>query len=234
MLYAGLAALAPFATTSAAAEGGIVSARYTEPTTRYAHGILGDKIEHGALELHLEGLRAHTIIRLPEERVFEDTEPRVVDVDGDGRAEVVVVETHRDQGARLAIYNARGLVAATPYIGQRNRWLAPVAAADLDGDGAVELAYIDRPHLAKTLLVWRFGAGRLTQVASLDGFTNHRIGERDIAGGLRDCGTGPEMVVASADWQRLVGIRFTGTSLVAHDIGPHRDRRSFSAALACR
>jgi hypothetical protein len=46
-------------------------------------------------------------------------------------------------------------LASTPWIGQRFRWLAPVAAADLDGDGAMELAYVDRPHLARTLRVWR-------------------------------------------------------------------------------
>lgn len=227
------ALLAPVAGPALAADGEIVSARYVEPTTRYAHGILGDAIEHGALELTLEGASVRTIIRLPEERVFEDTEPRVVDVDGDGRAEVVVVESHQNQGARLAIYNASGLVAATPYIGTRNRWLSPVAVADMDGDGAVELAYIDRPHLAKTLLIWRFQDGVLSQVTALGGLTNHRIGERDIGGGLRDCGAGPEMIVASADWRHLMAVTFDGTSLSAREIGAHKNRASFAKALAC-
>jgi hypothetical protein len=222
------------ATPLFAADPGIVAARYVEPTTRYAHGVLGDAVEHGGLELVLEDFSGRTIIRLPSERVFEDTEPRVVDVDGDGRAEVVVVEAHQDQGARLAIYTASGLLAATPYIGQRNRWLAPLAIADLDGDGHVELAYIDRPHLAKTLRVWRYQGGQLEQITKLDGLTNHRIGERDIGGGLRICGAGPEMVVASADWQRLIAVTFDGGSLAARDIGPHLDRTSFALALACK
>lgn len=217
-----------------AEETAIVSARYMEPTTRYAHGVLGDAIEHGALELELDRTSARTIIRLPQERVFEDTEPRLVDVDGDGLAEVVVVESHQNQGARLAVYNATGLVAATPYIGQRNRWLAPIAVADMDGDGAVELAYIDRPHLAKTLRIWRFEEGALTEVAALKGLTNHRIGERDIGGGLRDCGTGPEMIVASADWRHLMAVTFDGTSLTSREIGAHKNRASFAAALACK
>lgn len=225
--------LAPVAAPVQAADGAIAVARYVEPTTRYAHGVLGDAVEHGALELELVGTAAGTIIRLPHERVFEDTEPRVVDVDGDGRAEVVVVESEQNQGARLAIYNAAGLVAATPYIGTRNRWLAPVAVADMDGDGAVELAYIDRPHLAKTLRIWRFNDGALNEVASLKGLTNHRIGERDIAGGLRDCEAGLEIIVASGDWQHLMAVTFDGQSLSAREIGPHKDRASFAKALAC-
>jgi len=227
-------ALLPAAGKAQAPQAPLISATYAEPTTRYPHGVLGDAIEHGALLLAYEGIANRTVIRLPEDRVFEDTEPRMVDVDGDGQREVVVVESHQSQGARLAIYNGSGLVAATPYIGQRNRWLAPVAVADLDDDGFVELAYIDRPHLAKTLRVWRFAEGQLTPITALEGVTNHRIGERDIAGGLRLCGALPEMVVASADWQRLKAVTFNGKALTARDIGPHQDRDSFAKALACK
>lgn len=212
----------------------LVSATYSEPTTRYPHGVLGDKIEHGALVLGYAGVANKIVIRLPHERVFEDTAPRMVDVDGDGKREVVVVESHKNQGARLSIYNGGGLIAATPYIGQGNRWLAPVAIADLDGDGLVELAYVDRPHLAKTLRVWRFENGALTQIAALEGLTNHRIGERDIAGGLRNCGEGPEMIVARADWRLLMSVTFDGGTLMARELGIHKDRSSFSAALACK
>lgn len=212
----------------------LVSATYSEPTTRYKHGVLGDEIEHGALVLGYAGVGNKIVIRLPHERVFEDTAPRMVDVDGDGKREAVVVESHKSQGARLSIYNGGGLIAATPYIGQGNRWLAPVAVADLDGDGLIELAYIDRPHLAKTLRVWRFENGTLTQVAALEGLTNHRIGERDIAGGVRNCGEGPEMIVASADWRRLMSVTFDGHALNAREVGIHKGRSSFSAALACK
>jgi hypothetical protein len=212
----------------------LVSATYSEPTGRYPHGALGDQIEYGALVLTYVAMGKSYTIRLPQDRVFEDTAPRMVDVDGDGKREVVVVESHKNQGARLAIYNGGGLVAATPYIGQGNRWLAPVGIADLDGDGLVELAYIDRPHLAKTLRVWRFQNGKLTQVAALEGLTNHRFGERDIAGGLRDCGNGPEMVVARADWRRLMSVTFDGAALKAREIGIHKGRSSFAAALACK
>lgn len=220
---------------SAAAAQDIRTAHYDGPTTRYAHGVLGDAIEHGELVLTLGSGKRKRLV-LPENRVFEDTEPRLFDVDGDGDREVIVVESDAKRGARLAIYDANGLVAATAFIGRANRWLAPtgVGAADLDGDGNVELAYIDRPHLAKTLRVFRFQNGGLQPVGDLPGVTNHRIGERDIAGGIRDCGNGPEIIVADASWRQVLAISFDGTRFATKTLGPHEGRSSFATAMACR
>ncbi len=224
-------ALVAVMATSACAET-IVSADYAAPTDRYAHGILGDAIEWGALEITTDtGTRTFA---LPQERVFEDVAPRLVDLDQDGTPEVVVVETLNTAGAQLAIYDETGKIAATPHIGRTNRWLSPIGAADLDGDGLVEVAYIDRPHLAKTLRVWRFEAGNLVPVADLPGLTNHRIGEADIGGGIRDCGQGPEMITASADWSRVMATSLADGALTTRDIGRHIDRSSFAVALACQ
>lgn len=200
----------------------VTRANFTHPTTRYTHGVLGDYVEYGGLEmrventpstgpLHLNPVYEWTTqtVRLPPDRVFEDLEPRLVDVDLDGTNEVIVVESSVHDGAQLAIYDSRGeKVAATPHIGTRFRWLAPIGAADLDGDGLVEIAYIDRPHLAKTLRIWRYADGDLHEVTSLTGLTNHRIGEDFITGGLRNCDAGPELVVADSDWRNIVGVRF--------------------------
>jgi hypothetical protein len=209
----------------------VTAARFAEPTDRYTHGILGDAIEFGALVMTVGG--DQVTVRLPQTHVFEDTTPRLIDIDLDGVREVMVVETKMTAGARISIYDGAGeLVAATPHIGRSNRWYAPVGAADLDGDDTVEVAFIDRPHLAKTLRVWRYDSGQFFEVAALAGVTNHRIGEPDIAGGIRDCGDGPEMIVASANWSRLLAVRLEG-DLVATDIGAHRGRDSFAAAMAC-
>ncbi len=192
----------------------VLSAQFTEPTTRYPHGVLGDNIEYGALEITVEssdGNQEHKVltIRVPQNRVFEDIAPRLADVDLDGHPEVIVVESDADQGAQLAIYDAQGAkIANTPPIGTRFRWIAPIGATDLDDDGYVEVAYIDRPHLARTLRIWRFANGTLTEIATLPGLTNHRIGEDFISGGIRDCGAGPELIVASADWHHIVSVRF--------------------------
>ena len=88
MRFAAVCAFVLCSTTSASA--GVAEARYSEPTTRYAHGILGDAIEFGALEIVTDAGKAITM-RLPETRVFEDLEPRLYDVDLDGNAEVVVI-----------------------------------------------------------------------------------------------------------------------------------------------
>ena len=222
--------------------GAISAAWFADPTRDYRHGVLGRDVEAGLLVARNAASRHPCGVltaRAGTRHVFEDTAPRLVDMDGDGLAEVVAVRTHVEKGAQLAIYADAGdgrslrLVAATPPIGTPYRWLAPVGVADLDGDGAVEVAYVDRPHLARTLRVWRLEDGALREVASLVGVTNHRIGERDIAGGVRDCGDGPEMVVASADWSRLLAVTLSAGGLNARDIGPHEGRASFAEAMAC-
>jgi hypothetical protein len=219
----------------------VVKAEYAEPTTRYDHGILGDAIEWGALKLTVDtcfdcensALREFTI-RLPENRVFEDIAPRIVTVVNEGGTEVLVVETDLNKGARLALYDASGLITATPFTGRPHRWLAPIGAADLDGDGSIELAYVDRPHLARLIRVWRYNDGNLELAGELQGFTNHAIGEDTIAGGLRNCGNGPEMIVADAAWQNVVAVTFAHGKFKTKILAPHKGRKTFKAALDCK
>ncbi|MEL6620278.1 MAG: VCBS repeat-containing protein [Pseudomonadota bacterium] len=219
-------------TSGTAQAGGVVSAEYADPTDRYAHGILGDAIEWGTL-IAIDGAGAPVRFTLPQDHVFEDVAPRLTDVDGDGDMEVIVVETDVTAGGALAVYDTTGKVTETPHIGTRNRWLAPVGAADLDGDGTVEIAYVDRPHLAKTLRIWRFANGTLTEVAALPGLTNHRIGERDIAGGIRTCGNGPEMILATGNWAELVAVSWGGGGFGWTSLGTDTTRPAFGAAMAC-
>lgn len=231
--HSGLIGLALWLATVGVASADIVAARYVDPTRRYDHGILGDDIEHGTLELRLRSGRKIRLV-LPKTHVFEDTAPRLVDVDGDGDNEVVVVETDMAHGARLAIYHEAGLLAATPNIGRSHRWLAPIGIADLDGDGVVELAYIDRPHLAKVLRIWRFEAGKLTHLSDTPGLTNHQIGQTSISGGIRDCGQGPEMITADAGWRRIIASRFDGQTVKSHVIGRYGGAADFTRAMACK
>ena len=235
--------LALFAGSQAAAQS-ITGASFEEPTDRYDHGILGDAVEWGALRVLVTGpggTGSHTV-RLPQPLVFEDVAPRLWDVTGDGAPEVVVVQSSLSRGARLLVLGVvEGRLielAATPFIGERHRWLAPAGAADLDGDGRIEIAYVDRPHLNRVLRILRMrpgdaGGWSLEEVAAVKGLTNHRIGDPNISGGLRDCRESRAIVTASADWTRVLATTYDGTTTETVDLGPNDGPAALAAALDC-
>jgi len=219
-----------------AATSGIQSAWYGDATTRYAHGVLGDAIEAGSL--HVRNVAGRTVsIKLDISHVFEDIQPRLADLDGDGKNEIITIRSHDQKGAQIAVYgmsnNTLSLVASTPYIGQAYRWLAPIGIADFDNDGAMDIAYIDRPHLAKILRVWSYRNGQLTQTAQAHGLTNHRIGHDYMTGGVQQCGTQSAMITVNSDWTRLIKTTLNNGKLTAQDIGPYTGITSAKAALSC-
>ncbi|MCF6272036.1 MAG: VCBS repeat-containing protein [Rhodobacteraceae bacterium] len=212
----------------------IVSARYAGPTRAYDHGILGDKTEYTKLILRVSPGRQRVVIDVGVGHVFEDIAPRLADLDGDGRPEVITVRTNMERGASLAIYGPDGLITQTPPIGQRYRWLAPVGVGDFDGDGRVEIAYIETPHLGKTLKIYNYLSRTLVLTASVGGLSNHRIGEGFISGGVRNCGQGDEIITADAGWQRIMRTRVANGVLTSQAIGATSGSAAFERALACR
>lgn len=222
-------------------QGSVIAARYFGATRAYLHGVLGDAVEaKGLLVRYNDGTRMFCdTILAGKGRVFEDTSPRLADLDGDGRNEVIVVASDAQRGARLEVYGypapgqAFQRLTATPYIGRSFRWLAPIGAADLDGDGLMEIAYIDRPHLAKTLHIWRYKKHRLIKITTKPGYSNHKIGWSFITGGIRSCGGVPEMILATANWSSVVAIRLKNGTVHTRKIGQYTGPDSVQAALTC-
>lgn len=98
----------------------------------------------------------------------------------------------------------------------------------------IEVTYIDRLHLAKTLRIWRFVVGELINGADLGSFTNHRIDQRDISAGIRTCNGRPEIIVVSADRSQLVSVAFDGAEFQAETLGRDTSRPAFANAMVCK
>ncbi len=219
----------------------ISAATFALPTDRYPHNVLGDLRGFGALDVTLAD-GATLRVTLPDQRVFEDIAPRLWDVDGDGRLDVVAVESDQRLGARLTAWSTGQTPDGTPtitlraagaFIGTRFRWLAPVGIADFTGDGRPEIAYVAMPHLAKQLVVVALKGEEFTPIARLDGISNHRIGQNFITGALFDCPAGPVMLLPSGDWKRVMRVDFVAGSLRATDLGTAPSAVAFARPSDC-
>jgi hypothetical protein len=194
----------------------VAAAWLIAPTRRYDHGVLGDAIEAGGLRVRLRG-GAELEYRLPPDSVFEDLGPRVADLDGDGQDEILVVRSYLDAGAALAVFGVRNAalvqLAQTDPIGRASRWLNPAGIGDFDGDGGLEIAYVQTPHIGGILHILSFRDGRLHRKGRLHGFSNHAMGSRAL--GLSavldlDGDGAAELILPAAGRRRLEIVSFAG------------------------
>lgn len=200
----------------------------TGESRAYRHGVLGDHIEATGLAVELnDGRRLE--YKLPQDSVFEDRYPRLVDLDRDGRDELLVVRTYLQKGGALMLFSAGpgGLkpIAEMAPLGRRHRWLNPIGVADFDGDGRLEVAAVEKPHLDGILRVFALEGSRLVGKYQSVGFSNHANGSRVLHMSavldMNDDGV-PDIVVPSLSRNSLRMVSFSGGGLL--DMGGLRQR----------
>jgi len=199
--------------------GEIARAWLARPTDRYGHGVLGDAIEAASLVVEtVTGERIEYL--LDGASVFEDRFPRLADLDGDGTPELFVVRSYRDAGAALAIFTLRGRtllpLAETTPIGLPYRWLNPLGAADLDGDGRLEIALVTTPHIGGVLRIYRLEGRTLVPLANRRGYSNHVLGSRALGLGVLvdlDADGIVDLLLPDRSRTRLDALIFRGGSL---------------------
>jgi hypothetical protein len=152
------------------------------PTLRYPHAALGSRQHAASLHVLLSAAQApQKVLLLPVHRVFEDRIPRLVDLDGDGRDEIILVEADAVHGAALVVFGLRNgalvELARGPHAGSTFRWLNPVGVADFDGDGLLDVASMTTPHIGGVLTLHRYRPPRLEPYARALDVSNHRMGE---------------------------------------------------------
>lgn len=194
---------------------GAVRAWYGRPTVRYAHGVLGDMIEGGSLIAVDDAGRRDELV-LPQTHVFEDITPRLADLDGDGRNEVIAIRTDVSAGAVVAVYHMiDGQLmerTATAPFGRPNRWLSVAGIADFLGDGRRQIAIVKTPHIGGMLEILALRGDTLVSLyPPQPGYSTHIIGSRILSlagvGDVNDDGAA-ELALPDQSRRRLIVLRF--------------------------
>jgi hypothetical protein len=185
------------------------------PTSRYPHAALGSR-QHAA-SLHVLPSLADAPLQtlsLPLHRVFEDRVPRLADLDGDGRDEIILVEADAVYGAALVVYGLKngaiGELARGPHAGSSFRWLNPVGVADFDGDGLLDLASVTTPHIGGILTLHHYRPPRLEPYAHATGVSNHRMGEleQQLAVIVAHSSTRPTILIPDMQLMAIQALRW--------------------------
>lgn len=217
----------------ARSSGAIAEAWLEGPTLRYRHGVLGDAVEAESVKLRLKDGSVLTH-KLPNDSVYEDLEPRIIEFNGD--AAVLVVRAYLSAGASIAVYRvADGRiqpVAEADPIGIPNRWLNPVGAADFDGDGVTEIAAVVTPHLSGRLTLYQQAGDRFVREAERSGYSTHFIGSTVLAMSVVTDVDGDgivDIILPSLDREQLTVVSFAGGK--ARELGAQPQRAAIVTSI---
>ncbi len=156
------------------------------PSRRYRHAVLGDGIEPTDVRVYkLEGEKLHYVTSYLSGAfgVFEAIGTAAADLDGDGRAEILLTQSGNEGGAAhiaLSLQEKRLVRKASGKpVGLGHRWSHLLGAFDAGGGRQTILA-LETPHLAGYLLALQHEGGTLTERARRPGYTTHAIGSRNM------------------------------------------------------
>lgn len=189
------------------------------PTLRYPHKALGSTTHAATLHVQLAANTKELVYTLPLHKVFEDLTVRLVDLDADGRDEIIVIESDAARGAATVVLGVRaqGLVeiARSPYAGSTFLWLNPVGVADFDGDGKLDIASVITPHIGGTLTLYHYRPPALVPFASAMDISNHRMGdpEQDLSAIVELPGLRPTIIVPDMGLKALHALRWVAPGL---------------------
>lgn len=202
-------------------QGDIAWAWLGTPTQRYPHRALGSPVH--AASLHVQpgtaaGAGSVLALRLPLHRVYEDRVPRIVDLDRDGRDEIVLIEADALRGASLVVLGidqgAEGPAiverARSAFVGSPFRWLNPVGVADFDADGRLDLAMVRTPHIGGELQLLHYRPPALVPYARAMDVSNHRMGalEQSLAVIVQTAHPRPVVVLPDMSLRALHALRW--------------------------
>ena len=191
----------------------IQSAWLTAPTMRYPHSALGSTTHAGSVTVQLASHKT-VVYELPINRVFEDLTPRLVDLDKDGKDELILIESDALRGSAVVVLGIRAgklvELARSPHTGSTFRWLNIVGAADFDGDGKLDLAAVITPHIGGTLTLYHYRPPQLVAYASSMDVSNHLMGstEQQLAVIVLEPKVRPTVIVPDMSLKALHALRW--------------------------
>ena len=194
----------------------------TDPTSRYSHGGRADDLQAASVTvigLRPNGLDLRGRFTLPPPAVFEVLVPVGAPIHPNPRqAAVLLVRSTPEQGAAVIGLGWRddrlALLAEAPALGQGQRSVDVIGAADLSGDGVPEIIVV----ATGVVTAYRRVGASLQRTAQAAGYASRAVSSRGLPEALigdLDGDGKPDVVVSRQARDALVGLGLDGTRFVA-------------------